>query len=70
MLRDQFNNLQMVITMLVMVFMMPCINAAIVLIKERGLKVSLVILAAVVVWAVTIGALINLVCSGLGITFT
>ncbi|MCP4676244.1 MAG: ferrous iron transporter B [Deltaproteobacteria bacterium] len=69
-LRDQFDNVQLVVTMLVMTFLMPCINATIVIIKERGFKVSLLILTTVSIWAITAGAVVNLVCRGLGITFS
>lgn len=69
-LRGQFTNLQLVVTLLVMTFVMPCINATIVIIKERGLKPCLAIMATVVVSALTIGALTNLICRALGITFT
>ncbi|MFH2000420.1 MAG: nucleoside recognition domain-containing protein, partial [Planctomycetota bacterium] len=69
-LSSQFSNLQLVVALLVMTFLMPCINAAIVIIKERGLKVALSILFLVAVWAVVAGSLVNAVCRGLGITFT
>ncbi len=68
--RDQFDNVQLVVTMLVMTFLMPCINATIVIIKELGLKVSVAILGTVACWAIVVGALTNLVCRGFGITFT
>ncbi len=68
-LRDQFTNLQLVVTMLVMTFLVPCINSAIVLVKERGLKVSAAILGIVVVYALTLGTALNWICRGLGITF-
>jgi ferrous iron transport protein B len=69
-LKDHFNNVQLIITMLVMVFLMPCINSTIVLIKERGLKTSMVILGTVAIWAVAVGAIINFITNSLGITFT
>jgi len=68
-LRDQFTNLQLVVTMLVMTFLLPCINAAIVLVKERGLKVSAAILSFVVVYSLALGAAVNWTCRALGVTF-
>jgi ferrous iron transport protein B len=68
--KGSFDNLQMVVTMLVMTFLIPCINATIVIIKERGLVTSLAILSTVAVWAITAGAGLNWVCRSFGITFT
>ncbi len=68
-LRDQFDNVQLVVTMLVMTFVMPCLNTAIVLLKERGVKACLVILSVSFVLAIASGALVNLVCRLTGVTF-
>lgn len=67
--RERFDNVQMVVTMLVMTSLMPCINATIVIFKERGVGVSLVILGIVSVWAVVVGAIFNFVCRAAGVTF-
>jgi ferrous iron transport protein B len=69
-LYTQFDNLQLIVTLLVMTFVMPCINATIVIIKERGLGAAMVILSTVLVFAVAAGAVVNLVCRTLGIDFT
>lgn len=68
--RAHFDNLQMVVTLIVMTFVMPCINTIIVIIKERGLRVCLWILATVVTTALMTGALVNAICRGLGVTFS
>ena len=68
--RNRFDNVQMVVTMLVMTFLMPCINATIVIFKERGLRASFAILGIVSVWAVIVGAVFNFVCRAAGVTFT
>ncbi len=68
--RDSFDNVQMVVTMLVMTFLMPCINATIVIIKERGLVTSLAILSTVAVWAIVAGTALNWFCRSFGITFS
>jgi ferrous iron transport protein B len=68
-LRGQFDNVQLVVTMLVMTFVMPCINATIVIVKEYGFKACLAILGTTVASALAVGALVNLICRSLGITF-
>ncbi len=68
--RDHFDNVQLVVTMLVMTFVMPCINATVVIVKERGLKACLAILGTTVLSAVATGALVNMICRALGVTFT
>lgn len=68
--RSRFDNIQVVVTMLVMTFLMPCINATIVVFKERGIKTALLILGTVVTWAIVVGAAFNLVCRSLGFTFS
>ena len=68
--RSRFDNIQMVVTMLVMTFLMPCINATIVVFKERGIKTALIILGTVIIWAIIVGATFNFVCRSLGFTFT
>lgn len=69
-LRDHFDNVQMVVTLLVMTLLLPCVNTAIVIIKERGLKVAVAVLTTAVVSALAVGALVNAVCRGVGVTFT
>jgi len=69
-LRGRFSNLQLVVTLLIMTFMAPCVNAVLVLYKERGAAVGTIILAGVSAYAVAVGAVVNHICSFLGITFT
>ena len=69
-LSGSYTNLQMVVNLLVMTFMAPCINAIIVLFKERGGRVATTILVAVVAYAVILGSVVNYSCHTLGITFT
>jgi len=68
-LSEQFDNVQLVVTLLVMVFLVPCINSVIVIFKEQGAKTSLAILATVVIWALAVGAAVNWVCRLAGVTF-
>ena len=67
--RSQFDNVQMVTALLVMTFLMPCINAVIVIFKERGIRTAAAILGTVFVWAIVVGAVFNFVCRTFGITF-
>ncbi|MDJ0761371.1 MAG: ferrous iron transporter B [Myxococcota bacterium] len=68
--RAQFDNLQLVVTLLVMTFLTPCANAIIVLIKERGLKESVILIGTVSAYAIAVGAALNGVCRLLGISFS
>jgi len=69
-LRDIYTNLQLVVNLLIMTFLTPCINAILVLIKERGQKTAVLIIGTVVVYAILMGSLVNYICLALGITFT
>lgn len=69
-LSGSYTNLQLVVNLLVMTFIVPCINAVIVLFKERGIMVAAVICASVTVYAVVVGSLVNHACHLFGITFT
>ena len=68
-LRDHFTPLQMVVSLVVMTFLLPCINASFVMIKERGLKTATVLILVMITIAITAGAAVNGVCHALGITF-
>jgi len=65
-----YTNLQLVVNLLVMTFIAPCINAIIVLFKERGFKAGTAIMAAVIFYAIVIGSAVNHICGMLQITFT
>ena len=69
-LRGIYTNLQLVVNLLIMTFLTPCINAILVLIKERGQKTAFLIIGTVVVYAILMGSLVNFICLALGITFT
>ncbi len=64
-----YDNVQLVVNLLVMTFLTPCLNAIMVLIKERGSRVAMGILCAVMVYAIGIGAIVNHACRFLGVTF-
>jgi ferrous iron transport protein B len=69
-LRSEYNNLQLVVNLLIMTFLTPCINAILVLFKERGRKTATLIICTVITYAILMGSLVNHVCLALGVTFT
>ena len=69
-LRHLYTNLQLVVNLLVMTLVAPCMNALVVLFKERGMKVCLIINIAVLLYAIAAGSLINHLCLYFGITFS
>jgi len=69
-LRATYTNLQLVVNLLIMTFLTPCINAVLVLFKERGRKTAALIIGTVLIYAILMGSLVNHVCLALGITFT
>jgi ferrous iron transport protein B len=68
--QDHFNSLQSVVTLFVMTLIVPCVNSAIVLLKEQGIKICVLLLLLVGVYAVAAGTGLNWVCQALGITFS
>ena len=65
-----YTNLQLVVNMLVMVFLVPCLNAVMVLFKERGMRAATLIMVTVFFYAILVGSLVNYTCRVLGVTFT
>ena len=53
--KSAYTNVQLVLNLLIMAFLLPCINAAIVVIKERGAATAAVMLSAVMVYAMALG---------------
>jgi ferrous iron transport protein B len=69
-LRGVYTNLQLVVNLLIMTFLTPCINAILVLFKERGQKTAALIIGTVIIYAILMGSLVNHICLALGVTFT
>jgi ferrous iron transport protein B len=69
-LSSVYDNVQLVVNLLVMTFLSPCINAAIVVFKERGVKTAIIMMGAVMIYAVVFGGIINHILRFLGITFS
>ncbi len=67
--RNHFTSLQLVVTLFVMTVMLPCVNSAVVLLKEQGIKVSVLLLLIIGLYALLVGAGLNWGCHALGITF-
>jgi ferrous iron transport protein B len=63
------NGRQIVVALLVMITFSPCVNAALVVWKDLGLRVALAIHAFVVFWAVFVGTVTNLFLGAIGATF-
>ena len=67
--QDNFTSLQLVVTLFVMTVILPCVNSAIVLLKEQGIKVAALLLLIVSFYAILAGTGLNWVCHALGVTF-
>lgn len=65
-----FDSIQVVVAMLVMTFLSPCVNAILMIIKERGVKAMLTIMAFVTPYAILVGAVVNWICRTLGVSFS
>jgi ferrous iron transport protein B len=69
-LRGIYTNLQLVVNLLIMTFLTPCINAILVLFKERGKKTGFLIICTVIIYAVLMVSFVNHICLALGVTFS
>ncbi len=68
-IRGAYTNLQIVVTLVVMTFLTPCVNALIVLLKERGIRQTALLVGSVSLYALAVGTALNWVCRSLGVTF-
>ncbi|MBW1870907.1 MAG: ferrous iron transport protein B, partial [Deltaproteobacteria bacterium] len=64
-----YDGVQVVVTLLVMTLVIPCINSILVMFKERGFWPSIAILCFVIPYSLALGALLNVTCRWLNITF-
>jgi len=69
-IKSSYTNVQMVLNLLIMAFLLPCINAAIVVIKERGTATAAVMLSSVMLYALLLGGALHFLFLWLGITFS
>jgi len=67
--QGNFSSLQLVVTLFVMTVILPCVNSAIVLFKEQGIKVSVILLFIVSTYAIVAGTGLNWACHAMGVTF-
>ncbi len=65
-----FDGIQAVIALMMLTIITPCINALLMIIKEHGLKVMIIILCIVTPYAVIMGGILNWVLRSLGVSFT
>jgi ferrous iron transport protein B len=68
-LKDHFTSLQLVVTLLAMVLMIPCVNSVIVLIRERGAPVATAIIGAVFAYALLVAGAANHLLRALEVSF-
>jgi ferrous iron transport protein B len=68
-LKSAYTNVQLVINLLIMTFLLPCMNATIVVIKERGAVAAAAMLSAVMVYAMLVGGALHFLFLRLGVTF-
>ncbi len=64
-----FDNVQVVVSLLLLTFLFPCLNSILVMLRERGVKVTLAIIACVSSYALVVGATVNWICRTFGVTF-
>jgi len=64
-----YTHLQLVVNLLVMTFISPCLNAVIVLFKERGIKAASIIIVSVTFYAILVGSIVNHFCLYFDISF-
>jgi len=58
-LKAGFTGNQLLITLLIMTFLMPCVNATFMLFKERGTRVALSIIGVVLIYTTLVGGAVN-----------
>ncbi len=66
-LQAGFTGNQMLITLLIMTFLMPCVNATFMMFKERGVKVAVSIIGVVLVYTTLVGGVVNFTLRILGV---
>jgi ferrous iron transport protein B len=66
--RARFTNVQLVVTLIVLASIVPCVNAAIVLVKERGVREAALTIAGVTAYSLAVGGLVSHLFSALGVT--
>jgi len=55
------NNLQIVVSLVVIALFIPCVATFLIMIKERGIRVSLLMLGFVTSYAIAVGTVLNLI---------
>ncbi|MBI4859954.1 MAG: ferrous iron transport protein B [Candidatus Riflebacteria bacterium] len=65
----QLDGVQVVVSLLLLVFLVPCVNSIVVLFRERGTRGAAVIMTLVSSYALAVGAVMNAICRALHVTF-
>ncbi|MBN2723725.1 MAG: ferrous iron transporter B [Deltaproteobacteria bacterium] len=58
-IKQLFTPVQLITTVLIMSFLVPCVNSIIMLIKERGIKTSMIIITVVLTYSTLLGGILN-----------
>lgn len=66
-LQSGFTGNQLLITLLLMTFLMPCINATLMLFKERGAKIATAIIGVVLIYTTLAGGALNYILRWIGV---
>ena len=64
-----FTGVQAVVMLLMMTFLSPCINAIIILMKERGIKTGIFMMLFSITYSITVATIVNYVLTSLKINF-
>ena len=67
--QGELSNLQVLVSVLTMTLLVPCVAQFFVMIKERGLKVAILIFVFVLAFAVLMGGLINFIFRAMAMMF-
>jgi ferrous iron transport protein B len=64
-----FDSVHVVVSLLLLTFLSPCVNAVLVMLKERGVKGTLSIMVFVTSYALVVGATLSWICRTFGVSF-
>jgi len=64
-----FDNVQVVVSLLLLAFLFPCLNSIFVMVRERGVKMTLAIIVFVSSYALVVGATVNWICRTFDVSF-
>jgi ferrous iron transport protein B len=68
-IRSLFTGTQAIVIMLLMTFLLPCVNATLMMFKERGVKIALAIIGTVFIYATLVAGLVNFIFKISGVVY-